>query len=331
MQGTATAMVLRSLLEVDLHRARSLEEVEDMMDVLESWMPTARKHSHLRSVLVEIERLWVDCSVLLVRLQTAMDGDPEFVVTSETEVLSQQILLKHSELTAIMNRVMGESQPKSLKRKASGFFDDEGGILEQSGHSFRLHNLRCGKARFYQCTVCKIHTRHPHPTALFRWAKKNPCVGPAPSAGSSGRTVVSGRVSDRSPPAVSATVELGHLDLHPSHRTETRGIFIWCNRCGSYSRLDPSRKSHGVGLVKPCSPPGPGGKNALSRVRRGMPPTIGVTDWGSILELVSLTSGFFPTRSTVVQRHLFFCVCAKPLHSERQRWLSLEREPLPCC
>ena len=89
MQGTATAMVLRSLLEVDLHRARSLEEVEDMMAVLESWMPTARKHRHLRSVLVEIERLWVDCSVLLVRLQTAMDGDPEFVVTSETEVLGR--------------------------------------------------------------------------------------------------------------------------------------------------------------------------------------------------------------------------------------------------
>ena len=99
---------------------------EDMMDVLESWMPTARKHSHLRSVLVEIERLWVDCSVLLVRLPFAMDGDPEFVVTSETEVLSKQILLKHSELTAIMNRVMGESQPKSLKRKASGLCDDEG-------------------------------------------------------------------------------------------------------------------------------------------------------------------------------------------------------------
>ena len=104
----------------------SLEEVEDMMAVLESWMPTARKHSHLRSVLVEIERLWVDCSVLLVRLQTAMDGDPEFVVTSETEVLSKQILLKHSVLIAIMNRVMGESQPKSLKRKASGLCDDEG-------------------------------------------------------------------------------------------------------------------------------------------------------------------------------------------------------------
>ena len=65
------------------------------------------------------------------------------------------------------------------------------------------------------------------------------------------------------------------LDIHPSHKVTTRGVWTWCRRCG---RRSAGTKWHL--LRHPCGVPTPGGLASLARVRRGLPPCYQAAEWG---------------------------------------------------
>ena len=60
--------------------------------------------------------------------------------------------------------------------------------------------------------------------------------------------------------------------IHASHSLRYRGVWCWCQHCGRCTRSI----HHGriLGLRKPCAQPTKGGRIALSRIARGVPPEL---------------------------------------------------------
>ena len=59
------------------------------------------------------------------------------------------------------------------------------------------------------------------------------------------------------------------LPLHPSHHLRSRGVWSWCARCGCFSSGTKFRR-----LQAPCVSITPCGKQALNRIRKGLPPAL---------------------------------------------------------
>ena len=162
-----------------------------------------------------------------------------------------------------------EQGPRAIPRKPRVKPQTIVELGEQTGHDLIKIDLG-SRGAIYQCRDCLCTVGA---SKARRWLRTSPqCPGFL-------QVVVSPTAWRR--PSSSSTLMIGTRPVHGSHQLYTRGIFVWCASCAAYNRIAHDRKGHGMALVKPCTnTTSRGGKYALSRILRGVPPVQGVTSWG---------------------------------------------------
>ena len=127
-------------------------------------------------------------------------------------------------------------------------------VVSDSGHA----PIRVGKR--WRCATCQV----VRPSFSLAWLRAHPCAGPAwavPSA-------------PRQPAAAlpGARIVIGETEVHASHKLVSYRGVVWCWTCGCRGTASVSKRSHPLGLGRPCAAPTRSGRGVLGRLRKGLTP-----------------------------------------------------------
>jgi len=184
-----------------------------------------------------------------------------------TWLILKRLLAVHMHFMQTVPKRNGSLRPKRIKGALTSF--QRLGLT--SGHKFPGGNLPRAISQLQARTTCTVCQQTSSRKTIKSWLKGPKCTGNHISTTTHGQ--------DISRPHPDATIRVGRVDLHPSHKLLFRRGLWWCS--SGYYTTTGEGKSSAKNLRKPCLKRREGaGLDYIRRIESGLMPKKGLA-WPS--------------------------------------------------